>query len=88
MFLMQSNHNFVKYSRFLGWEEYNEEEEAYKDVCIVVVDANVGYNVFRDGAFMQVIQWEFELEDALECAVERVQYEHANHEILNEKGNI
>lgn len=87
LFCSQPNNHFIKYCRLLGWSEFNEDAEEEKDVAIVVIDSNIGYSVFRDGSFLELIAWYTELEDALDEAVERVRYEHAKHELLEEKGN-
>lgn len=85
MLFMQPNNNFIKYCRVLPWKEVGEDDEK-KDVAVIVIDSNIGYTVFRDGSFIELIGWFPDLEDAIECAVERVQYEHARHEVQQEKG--
>jgi hypothetical protein len=85
MLFMQPNNNFIKYCRVLPWTELTDEDEK-KDVALIVIDSNIGYTVFRDGSYIELIDWFPELEDAIECAVERVQLEHARHEIQQEKG--
>ena len=85
MLFMQLNNNFIKYCRVLPWTELTDEDEK-KDVALIVIDSNIGYTVFRDGSYIELIDWFPELEDAIECAVERVQHEHAKHEIQQEKG--
>ena len=82
---LQPNDNYVKYCRYLGWNELDDEKEVVA-VAILVVDSNIGYSVFRDGSYLHLLSWFQELEDAIDCAVERVQYEHAKHEINQEKG--
>jgi hypothetical protein len=85
LFCSQPNNHFIKYCRLLGWSEFNEDTEEEKDVAIVVIDSNIGYSVFRDGSILELVAWYSELEDALDEAVERVRYEHAKHEIGQEK---
>jgi len=86
LFCSQPNSNFIKYCRVLDWQEFNVNDEEFKDVAIVVIDANIGYSVFRDGRTLQQIEWCQHLEDAIETAVERVRYEHAINEMQHEKG--
>jgi hypothetical protein len=84
---MEPNNNFIKYCRLLPWQEACDENEK-KDVAVMVIDSNIGYTVFRNGSYIELINWFPDLEDAIECAVERVQYEHAKHEIQQqESGN-
>jgi hypothetical protein len=83
---MQPNNNFIKYCRLLPWQEVTDEDEE-KDVAIVVIDSNIGYCVFRDGAIIELLEWFSSMEDAIDHAVERSKYEHAKHEIKQQKGD-
>lgn len=73
------------YCKELGWKELQETGD-YHDALIFVVFANLGYNVFRDGDYLQQIAWSFSREEAIEIAVERVQYEHAKNELYEQQG--
>ena len=87
MLSISANNEIIKYCRVFDWTEYNQEHEENKNVAIIVIDANIGYNVFRDGKYMEIIDWFEELEDAIECAVERAFFEHSKHEVQEQKGN-
>jgi len=67
------------YARELGWCESDEEEEAIP-VMIIVVDANLGYNVLRLGEYCELLEWYSCREDAIEYAVDSCRMEISKHE--------
>ena len=73
------NNNFV-YTRNLGWIEIDEHGDEV-EVMILVLDANLGYNVFRLGEYCELLEWYINREEALEYAIDISRKEISHHEI-------
>lgn len=72
--------NRTKYSKFLGWHEFDEDGNK-TPVVIFVLDTTFGYGVFRQGEETENAYWSQEMDDAVEWAVDRARAEISNHEI-------
>ena len=73
------NNDFI-FTKDLGWfeiDEYGEEVEA----MILVLDANLGYNIFRLGERCELLEWIVNREEALEYAIDVCRKEISHHEI-------
>ena len=77
------NNDFI-YTRNLGWNEVDENGDEV-EVMIIVLDANLGYNIFRLGEYCELLDWYLSREEALEYAIDTSRKEISYHEI-NEMG--
>jgi len=71
---------YVVYKRDLGWFEYDQDGDSVP-ACIVVVEANIGFNIFRIGQSLQFIEWFYYREDALDYSCDLSRQDIAEHEI-------
>lgn len=67
------------YARELGWDEKDDDGELIP-VMIIVVDANLGYNVLRLAYFCELLEWFSDREDAIDYAVDSCRMEISKHE--------
>lgn len=74
------SNNHLIYCRHLGWSEYDEEGDKVP-AMITVVNATIGYNVFRVGQDLYHLEWFHSREDAIDWAVDRARQEVAEHEV-------
>jgi hypothetical protein len=72
--------DYFIFSKNLGWKEIDEYQDEV-DVMIIVVDANLGFNIFRLGEYCELLDWMIDREEALEYAVDSCRKEIAFHEI-------
>jgi len=68
------------YIRPLGWKEYDDDGDCVP-ALMIVVDAQIGYNIFRVGQELCHLDWYYRREDAIEYAVDRTRWEIAQHEV-------
>jgi len=68
------------YARPLGWHEYDNNGDRVP-VVIAVVDAVVGFNIFRLGEDCEYLNWLFSREDAIDWAVDKQRSEISYHEL-------
>jgi hypothetical protein len=72
------NDDFI-FTKNLGWKEIDEYGDEV-DAMIIVLDANMGYNIFRLGEYCELIDWIIDREEALEYAVDLCRKEISSHE--------
>ncbi len=77
----------VKYSRDLGWKEYDEDGDQVHAV-IYVLDMNWGYGVIRHGSNSRMVFHSKKLHEAVEWAVDEVRKEVSTHEMHQVKRDI
>ena len=77
------NENFnpnIIYRRCLGWNEFDHEGNSVP-AMVIVCDANIGYNVFRYGHYLELIEWFIEREDALDFSCDLSRRDISEHEL-------
>lgn len=74
----------VIFNKNLGWKEQNEDGDVVP-ASILVVDANIGYNLFRAGTDFEFIDWCIDREASIEACIEMARKEIARHEINQSK---
>jgi len=74
----------VLYWKDLGWTEWNGSED--EEASIIVINANIGFNVLRLGYQVVFLGWYKSPEEAIEYAVDFSRKTIAHHEIECEKG--
>ncbi len=68
------------YCRELGWREYDSDGDSIP-VTIMVVDASIGFNIFRFGQDVMHLGWTIMKEDAIDWASEYCKKEISAHEL-------
>lgn len=76
--------NRTKYTKHLGWHEFDDEGDKIP-VVIFVLDTSFGYGVFRQGMDTENIFWSRYLEESVEWAVDRSRSEISEHEIKQQE---
>ena len=74
----------VIFNKNLGWSEYNEDGD-HVPASIIVVDANIGYCLFRVGVDFEFIEWCVDREITIENCIDIARREIARHEIEQSK---
>jgi len=77
----QRMHDKTKYLKELGWHEFDDDGD--KICCLIfVMDIDLGYGVFRQGAEGKKLLFHtMKQDEAVEWAVDRARQEIADHEI-------